>query len=390
MKRKSFECLLVIPVVMVSLLVFTTRGREKTAPDGLMDLVLSYDLSPGIALNPAFSPSIHRYTVAVDSTNVRQIKIAPRAISDQDRITINGTAVDPAKSSAADLKAGDNTFAINVISANGNTSIYSLTITQKDLSGLYKYDLVQKGLWRITDYSGFPPNEDMYLIEGAGKALLIDAGMGKGDLARLVKSLTPLPVEIAITHGHGDHMGQVGQFAGAVVYMSEKDKGMVPSTIDSTNFKWVKDGDTIDLGAGRTIEVIEVPGHTPGCIMFLDRAGKTLAIGDAIGSGMYVWMFMPGAPSLGVYRDTLKRLEARLAPYESLTFLTGHHWQERTPLTGTKGKQMVTDMRVLCEKIIGGEIIGKPDSMNFGARKIDVRTAEYGLAGIWYNRSNIQ
>ena len=61
-----------------------------------------------------------------------------------------------------------------------------------------------------------------------------------------------------------------------------------------------------------------------------------------------------------------------------------------TPLVGTTGRQMVTDMRILCEKIISGEIIGAPNSINLGERKIDVRMAEYGLAEIWYDPENIQ
>lgn len=266
---------------------------------------------------------------------------------------------------------------------------YTPGMAQKDLSSQYKTALIQKGIWRISDNSGVSPNQDMYLIEGPTKAILIDTGMGKGDLAGLVKSLTHLPVEVAITHGHGDHVGQIGQFAGAAIYMSEKDKGMLPKTLDTGKFVWVKDGGKIEMGGGRNLEVIDVPGHSAGSVMFLDRVGKTLAVGDAIGSGMYVWKFIPGTPSLAEYRDTLKRLEARLTGFDSLTFLTGHHWQEKTSLTGTAGKQLVTDMRILCEKIINGEIKGTPSSSNLGGRKIDVLTAEYGLAGIWYDPANV-
>ena len=135
--------------------------------------------------------------------------------------------------------------------------------------------------------------------------------------------------------------------------------------------------------------MIEVPGHSAGSIMFLDSVGKTLAVGDAIGSGMYVWKFIPGTASVAEYGDTLRKLEKRLAGYDSLAFLTGHHWQERMPLTGSSGKQMVTDMRILCEKIVGGEIVGTPTSANIGGRKLNVLTASYGLAGMWYDPQNI-
>jgi hydroxyacylglutathione hydrolase len=369
---------------------FAAQGQDAKGGAGLKGLELSADLSPSIKIEPAFASSVHEYAATVDSTSVRSIRINPIPFSNQDAVVINDAEVGPEKPFKAELKPGENRFAISVASAKRNAVQYSLTVIQKDLSDQYKTELVQKGIWRISDYFGFPPNQDAYLVEGSAKAVLIDTTMGKGNLAQLVRSLTSLPVEIALTHGHGDHIAQVGQFAGSAVYMSEKDKGMIPATLDTSKFQWVKDGDKIDLGGGRTLEVIEVPGHSAGSIMFLDIVGKTLAVGDAIGSGMYVWKFIPGSSSVAEYRDTLKKLEARLAGFDALTFLTGHHWQERTPLAGPSGKQMVADMRILCEKIISGEIVGTPASANIGARKINVLTASYGLAGMWYDPSNIQ
>jgi hydroxyacylglutathione hydrolase len=260
---------------------------------------------------------------------------------------------------------------------------------EQDRALQYKSVLVQNGVWRIGDNGGVSHNEDMYLIEGSDKAVLIDTGMGKGDLAGFIKSLTWLPVEIAITHGHGDHVGQLDQFPDSVVYMSVKDKAMLPKTLNTSNFRWVKDGDIIDLGSGRNLEVMEIPGHTDGSLFFLDRAGKTLAVGDAVGSGSYVWKFT-GSPSLVDYRNALKRAEGRLAEFNSLTLLVGHYYQMKTPLVGTAGRQMITDMRILCDKVIDGEIKGSPVSVNLGQRKLSAFTASYGLAEMWYDPQNIQ
>ena len=369
--------------------IFAAQVQDAKKSAGLKSIELNADLSPIIKYEPAFSPSLHDYVAIVDSTNVKSVRISATPLTAQGTVTVNGTEAGSGKPYKADLKPGDNSFDISVSAADRTTVRYTLTITAKDLSGRYKSELVQKGIWRITDYFGFPPNQDMYLIEGATKAVLIDTGMGKGDLAQFVKSLASLPIEIAITHGHGDHIGQLNQFSNSAIYMSEKDRAMLPAALNTGRFKWVKDGDKIDLGGGRALEVIEVPGHSAGSIMFLDSVGKTLAVGDAIGSGMYVWKFIPGTASVAEYGDTLRKLEKRLAGYDSLTFLTGHHWQERMPLTGSSGKQMVTDMRILCEKIVGGEIAGTPTSANIGGRKLNVLTASYGLAGMWYDPQNI-
>jgi len=388
-KEKIFR-LFAAAITMLAVASFAGRPPAEKKDPGMKALELSSALSPSIKIEPAFLPAIRSYTAVVDSTNVQSVKIDPVPFSAGSRVTINGGETVSGRPYVADLKPGENRFEISVFPAGGKNAVqYQLTIIQKDLSGQYTSERVQAGVWRLADYGGFPPNQNAYLIEGPEKAVLIDTGMGKGDLAGTVKSLTSRPVEVAVTHGHGDHAGQIGQFPASVVYMSEKDKGMLPAAVNSGNFKWVKDGDKIGLGGGRYLEVVEVPGHSAGSIMFLDRIGKTLAIGDAIGSGSYVWKFIPGTSSLSEYRDTLKKLESRLAPFDALTFLTGHHWQERTPLTGTTGKQMVTDMRILCEKIISGEITGTPNSINLGGQKMNVLTASYGLAGIWYDPENL-
>ena len=53
----------------------------------------------------------------------------------------------------------------------------------------------------------------MHLIIGSERALLIDTGMGAGDLKGAVEALTDKPVDVVNTHFHGDHTGGNGQFA---------------------------------------------------------------------------------------------------------------------------------------------------------------------------------
>lgn len=52
----------------------------------------------------------------------------------------------------------------------------------------------------------------MYLIVGEKRALAIDAGSGFCDFKGIIESLTKLPYDVAITHGHPDHVGGAGQF----------------------------------------------------------------------------------------------------------------------------------------------------------------------------------
>ena len=59
--------------------------------------------------------------------------------------------------------------------------------------------------------------------------------------------------------------------------------------IDFNQIKDLKNHQQIELG-NFEIEVLALPGHTPGSMIFLDRQNKCIYTGDAIGSGCGVWL----------------------------------------------------------------------------------------------------
>ena len=65
------------------------------------------------------------------------------------------------------------------------------------------------GFFVIRDYD----NVNMYFIKGSTCSLLIDAGMGTGNLRTVIEPLPDdVPLDVFITHGYGDHVTAVGQF----------------------------------------------------------------------------------------------------------------------------------------------------------------------------------
>ncbi len=344
-----------------------------------------------IKLNEQFSPSRLNYTATVEASYTETLFVTPKLAAGRSAaISINGGAARPNEPRGVKLALGVNRISIVVTPPGGPARTYQLAVERKDLSKEYWSEQIGPGMWRIQDFGGFIGNEDMYLIEGRDRALLFDTGMGRGDLASYVKKLTRLPVDVAITHGNRDHFLQVDQFPEATVYMSDLDVTRLPQRLVTPKFKWIKEGDVIDIGNGRRYEVILVSGHSLGSVVYLDYANKIAITGDAVSSGSMVYMFAPTCAALDQYLEALKKLEARIKGLDGLTLLTGHSYQERVPLRGAAGKQLITDMRIAAEKVLSGELEGKPAQTVRDGNVIELRQAQYGLAGLWYNPKNLR
>lgn len=151
-----------------------------------------------------------------------------------------------------------------------------------------------------------------YLLCGTKSALLIDTGLGVTNIKKVVDSLTLLPVLVATTHIHWDHIGGHKYFENIAVHEAEKDwlsiKFPIPLQVVKHNLvckpcdfpldfsidsyqlpkiapqQILHDGDCLDLGE-RKITVIHTPGHSPGHCCFYEPERKYLYSGDLIYSG---------------------------------------------------------------------------------------------------------
>jgi hydroxyacylglutathione hydrolase len=359
----------------------------------LMCLELSVDKSDierlPINLNEKFSPSTLNYTATVEASYTDSLLVAPKlAAKLEAKIKINDVEAKSGVASKIQLRLGENKIMVEVAPSIGEARTYQLNITKKDLSKEYWSEPLGEGVWRIQDFGGYIGNEDMYLFEGKERALLIDTGMGRGDLASYVAKLTEQPVDVALTHGHLDHFLQVDQFPEAGVYISESDAIRLPPKLLTPRYRWVKRGDVIDIGT-RKFEVLPIPGHTPGSVLYVDFEDKIAVTGDAISSGSMGYMFAPTCAALDEYLYGLKQAEDRLNGLKELTLYVSHHYQEKTPLRGVAGKQLITDMRIAAERVLSGEADGRLARTMRDGRYIELRQLNYGLAGLWYNPKNL-
>ena len=153
-----------------------------------------------------------------------------------------------------------------------------------------------------------------FLIVGNEKALLLDTGAGECDLLGLIRDITPLPVTVVQTHGDGDHTANSQAFPEIYAHPAEFPVLTRFRPDWSPRLLPVAEGDVFDLG-GRTLEVIEAPGHTPGSICLLDRDSRILFSGDTVSYGP---VFLFGAHrDIRTFRKTLDKLRA-LEGYETV------------------------------------------------------------------------
>ena len=188
----------------------------------------------------------------------------------------------------------------------------------------------------------------IFLLAGTEKALVVDTGMTSPDLHSLIPQYTALPYKLLNTHADKDHISGNSQFEefymhpseAAFYYNTQGGKGKIIPVFE---------GDVIDLG-NRELEVIHLPGHTPGSITLLDRKNRCLIGGDPIQEDGDIFM-------IGQQRDMSSYIASlgRLLRRDDFDFIYPSHAREKVsrdiiPLLIDGAK------RILEDKVGGVEI----------------------------------
>ncbi|MBO4764247.1 MAG: MBL fold metallo-hydrolase [Bacteroidales bacterium] len=213
-------------------------------------------------------------------------------------------------------------------------------------------------------------NESVYIVEGNDRALVIDAGSRMPNLDKAVAKITDKPVILAVTHGHGDHVG--GAVCFPEVYIHPADTSMISGgrAAYKGQIKYLNDGDVIDLG-GRQIEVLHTPGHTAGSITFFDKANHYGFSGDAFGSTNLLLFTGPFSALINSTSRTAQYMEQN-----GITKLYPGHYHGDNPET----LQRVLDEMKMSQEVLAGRRKGMPNTSNGLNRYIE----DYGVT-IRYN-----
>lgn len=160
--------------------------------------------------------------------------------------------------------------------------------------GTYRSWKLTEDTWIINFMDG---SQNMYLLEGNDKALLLDTGWGAGNLRSYVEKLTDKPVMVVNTHGHLDHSGGNGEWEdvwmlpGAEADLCTLVKGpfdMSKAPFPDYRKHFLSDGQVIDLG-GRFITALDISAHSNGSVALLDPKNRLLFVGDELESAQVLF-----------------------------------------------------------------------------------------------------
>lgn len=182
----------------------------------------------------------------------------------------------------------------------------------------------------------FRQNCSLIWCDATRDAAVVDPG---GDLDRVVAEIGIHRVDVTqilLTHGHLDHAGAAFALAqrlsvpivgphrdDAFLIEGLADSGARYGLADAAAFepaRWLDDGDVVRVGHVE-LEVIHTPGHTPGHVVFFERATASAIVGDVIFNGSVGRTDLPR----GSYPALIDSIRNKLWPLgEGVTFWPGH------------------------------------------------------------------
>ncbi len=150
---------------------------------------------------------------------------------------------------------------------------------------------------QVIPVTPFEQNCSLLWCDQSNEAVLIDPG---GDVDILLSEIEKRQLslqQIWLTHGHLDHVSGTEEIArqlqARIIGPAQEDLFLLENLAEHCEFynfpivksfvpdQWLKEGDKLSLG-NEAFEVIQTPGHTPGHIVIIHHASKTLWVGDVL------------------------------------------------------------------------------------------------------------
>jgi glyoxylase-like metal-dependent hydrolase (beta-lactamase superfamily II) len=183
-----------------------------------------------------------------------------------------------------------------------------------------------------------------FVLSAEDETLLLDTGLGIGNLPAVVDELASGDVSVLLSHAHWDHIGHAHSFDDVRIHESEWPADSI-LTIDSMTDEFVDrpeqfvrgwldsgksfpesfdperyairptpdvrpidEGETVTVG-DRELELLPIPGHSPGQLAVLDRHERVCYAADVLEPGWKVYAHFAHS-DVEAYRDSVARLRA--------------------------------------------------------------------------------
>ena len=148
----------------------------------------------------------------------------------------------------------------------------------------------------------FQQNTFVANLEGRSDCLVVDPGLEPDKIIGFLKENNLEPAAILITHGHSDHIGGnhalKARWPDCPLIVSAGDAEKLTDPLKNLSAQYglaitsppadqtVTEGDRLDL-AGFALEVLEIPGHSPGHVVFVWKDASPMVVfgGDVLFAG---------------------------------------------------------------------------------------------------------
>jgi glyoxylase-like metal-dependent hydrolase (beta-lactamase superfamily II) len=171
----------------------------------------------------------------------------------------------------------------------------------------------------------FAQNAYVLWRAGSGEALVVDPGFNVAGIEAVLGSHGLKPSAILNTHGHADHIAGNGvlkrKYPDAPLWIGRGEArllsdpganlsllGGIPITSPPAD-RLVDDGERLDL-AGFALEVREIPGHSPGSVVFVAEGAEPpfALVGDVIFAGSVGRTDFPGGSAASLFDGIRRKL----------------------------------------------------------------------------------
>ena len=188
----------------------------------------------------------------------------------------------------------------------------------------------------IVPVTAFAQNCSIVACTATNRAAIVDPG---GDVARIREAIDQLkvtPERILLTHGHLDHAGGAADLAEQLnlpIEGPDERDGFLLGNLEQqgarfgitdmrnvTPTRWLVEDETVSIG-DLTFNVLHVPGHTPGHLVFVNVPARFALVGDTLFQGSVGRTDFP----YGSHDELIAGIKGKLLPLgDDVTILPGH------------------------------------------------------------------